>query len=51
MSSGMAVACRVDSTVGGTSDWLSVVMMNDPLSEQYNRRLYESPRWTKISSA
>lgn len=51
MSSGMAVACNVDSTVGGTSDWLSVVMMSEAAraERQHKWRLYAFPQWTTIS--
>ena len=47
MSSGIRVACNVDSTVGGTSpDGPSAVMVSD---ERHNRRLYVSLQWTTAS--
>lgn len=46
MSSGIRVACNVDSTVGGTSvDGLSPVMVSD---ERHNRRLYAYLQWTTM---
>lgn len=40
MSSGIRVACNVDSTVGGTSaDGLSDVIMSGETGELHNRRL------------
>ena len=44
MSSGIRVACNVDSTVGGTStDGLSAVMVSNEL---HNQRLYAPLQWT-----
>jgi hypothetical protein len=44
MSSGIRVACKVDSTVGGTfADELSAVIAGD---ERHKRRLYASLQWT-----
>ena len=45
MSSGIGVACKVESTVGISADGLSVVIASD---ERHNRRLYAPLQWTTI---